>query len=75
MQKVFRTEGFIVRIVREVSVTNKTSCPIKKKQILIGVVFSCLLCVFCRARTFGRGTVRRGTVRRKKKMLISVRLG
>ena len=28
-----------------------------------------------RARTFGRGTVRRGTVRRKKKMLVSARLG
>ena len=28
-----------------------------------------------RARTFGRGTVRRGTVRRKKKKLVSARLG
>ena len=28
-----------------------------------------------RARTFGRRTVRRGTVRRDKKMLVSARLG
>ena len=29
----------------------------------------------CRAQSFGRGTVRRGTVRRKKETLVSVRLG
>ena len=32
-------------------------------------------CIYQRARTFGRGTVRRGTVHRKKKILVSARLG
>ena len=40
-----------------------------------GPARSTFLCSFDRARTFGRGTVRRGTVRRKKKMLVSARLG